>query len=115
MAAYADFDFYTNEYGGTVVTADNFKSLSIKASAIIDRITFGRATGTENVKMAVCAAVDALFAPGEGGRIQSENNDGYSVTYQTRTDAEISQSAICAARIFLPGCLTNRGCCDDND
>ena len=114
MAAYADYVFYTKTYGGGAVTEDEFKPLCIQASAVIDRITFGRATETEFVKMAVCAAVDALYDPGEGGRIQSENNDGFSVTYKSRADADKMRSAVTAARIFLPAELTNRGCYCDN-
>ena len=113
MAAYADFDFYTKEYGGTAVTAEKFKPLAIKASALVDRITFNRAesySNREEISLAVCAAVDSLFVPGNSGRELSENNDGYSVTYQSRTDAETEHSAVCAARLFLPNELTNRGC-----
>lgn len=110
MAVYADFDFYTTEYKGTVVSEEEFPSLAAKASALIDRITFGRATdGIWGVKMAVCAAVDTLYRPG-GGVISSENNDGYSVTYASGSQSGQEKAAIRAARSFLPPELTNRGC-----
>lgn len=110
MAAYADYYFYITEYNGTVVSKEEFPSLAAKASALIDRITFGRATGDVwGVKMAVCAAVDTLYRPG-GGVISSENNDGYSVTYASGSQSGQERAAIRAVRSFLPPELTNRGC-----
>ena len=110
MAAYADYEFYQNEYGGTKVPKTEFKSLSLKASALVDQITFHRAEGTNEVKMAVCAAVDSLYIPGDDGNIASETNDGYSVTYKARTEQEIKTATVNVIRTFLPKELTNRGC-----
>jgi len=110
MRAYADFLFYKNEYGGTRVAEADFRPLSLRCTALIDKITFQRATDTEEVKMAMCAAVDALYCPGADGGIASENNDGYSVTYRERGAAEAEREACVAIRSFLPKELTNRGC-----
>lgn len=110
MAAYADYAFYQNEYGGKKVSETEFKPLSLKASALVDQITFHRAEETNEVKMAVCAAVDSLSIPGDDGNIASENNDGYSVTYKAKTEQEIRTAAVNAIRDFLPKELTNRGC-----
>lgn len=109
MAAYADYLFYQNTYGGSLVPEGEFQSLAIRATALISRLTFGRALMTENVKLAVCAAVDSLYLPA-GGVIASENNDGYSVTYESQSESEREGAAVHAAKAFLPPELTNRGC-----
>lgn len=110
MAAYADYDFYTKEYGGLAVSKEEFMPLAARASAMVDKMTFGRATeGDWRVKMAVCAAADTLYRPG-GGVISSENNDGYSVTYASGSQSGQERAAIRAVRSFLPPELTNRGC-----
>lgn len=109
MKAYADFQFYKNMYGGTLVSEEEFCPLSIRCTALIDKITFQRATATEEVKMAMCAAMEALYCPAAGG-IASENNDGYSVTYREKSAKEALQEACAAIRSFLPKELTGRGC-----
>lgn len=110
MHAYTDFAFYKDSYGGTMVSEADFRPLSLRASALIDKITFQRATDTDAVKMAMCAAVEALHRPGEAGSIASENNDGYSVTYREKSAEEVTREAYAVIRSFLPPELTNRGC-----
>lgn len=64
--AYADYDYYATEYGGTAVSLDDFPFLSNKASAYIDAATMRRAksaTGEilDAVKMAMCALTDVFL------------------------------------------------------
>ena len=110
MRAYADFSFYKNEYGGTTVGEEAFRALSLQCTALINKITFQRATDTEEVKAAMCAAVDTLYCSGAHSGIAAENNDGYSVTYRDRTPEEAEREAYRVIRSFLPKELTNRGC-----
>ena len=55
--AYADFTYYTNTYFGTAIAASDFPRMALRASAVIDRITFQRAavevTYADKVKMAM--------------------------------------------------------------
>lgn len=108
MAVYTDYSFYQQEYGGTKVTEAEFKPLVRKASALAERMTFGRGTDMPEWKTAVCAAVDLLSE--ENGNLASENNDGYAVTYRTRTERETEEAVCRTIRLFLPEELTNRGC-----
>ncbi len=110
MKPYADFAYYQNEYGGRIVPEADFLPLALCCSALIDKITFQRATETEEVKLAMCAAVEALHALSAGGSIASENNDGYAVTYREKSEEEQVRAVLTAARLFLPPALTNRGC-----
>ena len=83
---YADYAYYSKEYGGTMQEAD-FKRLSRQASVYLDRATFERiAAGQpedvmEKVRDACCAVADACLTNEQGGGIAAETNDGISVTY----------------------------------
>lgn len=83
MKKLADFDYYVSEYGGTMLDSDSFNQLSLRASALVNAYTFGRATESslEAVKAAVCAVAEVIHRHEQYGNIKSENNDGYSVTY----------------------------------
>ena len=62
--AYADFTYYENTYLGTTIAEADFPRLALRASAVIDQITFGRAaTDTTNVnaiKNAMCAVAEEI-------------------------------------------------------
>lgn len=83
---YADYAYYTGEYGGAMPEAD-FKRLSRQASAYLGSVTFERIKSTlpksvmDKVKDACCAVADAYLLNEQGGGIASETNDGVSVTY----------------------------------
>lgn len=99
---YADFAYYSKEYGGTMPEAD-FKRLSRQASAFLDTVTFDRITAgqpeavMEKVKAACCAVADAYLLNEQGGGVASETNDGVSVTYVagvgSKTDTQRLQEA----------------------
>lgn len=84
--AYADYDYYTSVYGGTMPEAD-FNRLARQSSAYLDRVTFDRIdTGLPDnvmgrVKDACCALADAYLLNENGGGVASESNDGISVHY----------------------------------
>lgn len=67
--AYADFDFYTNDYHGDLLTAENAEKWLGRASDEVDCLTFDRLARAfpvverhvEKVKKAVCAIAEALF------------------------------------------------------
>lgn len=99
---YADFAYYSGEYGGTMPEAD-FKRLSRQASAFLDRVTFDRVAAgqpeavMEKVRAACCAVADAYLLNEQGGGVASETNDGVSVTYVagvgSKTDDQRLQEA----------------------
>ena len=89
MAAYADYDYYTNTYGGTALPADDFNRLIPRASVLLDQMTRGRAEAhadEDPIKMAACAVAEGLAVSEQtgGAEIASESNDGVSVAYATR-------------------------------
>lgn len=100
MTVYADYTFYSTQFLGTVITESAFPQLALRASAVIDQITFGRAaTDTENttaIKNAMCAVAEELNAQdavsGADG-IQSESQGQYSVSYFEHSSRSKSNQA----------------------
>jgi hypothetical protein len=102
MAAYADFEFYEDDFLGTAIAAVDFARLALRASAVIDQITFNRAaavitadtdeTTITAIMMATCAVAETLSQEdGSSGRVvQSERIGSHSVTY---ADARTTHSA----------------------
>ena len=102
---YADFTFYKNEYFG-LLTEEVFNRLSVRATAEINRLTFGRAAmATEGalhaVKLAQCAVVDELAHMEQGGEITSESNDGVSRSYAAGVSRSKAQRITDAAKVYL--------------
>lgn len=92
MAVYANYTFYTEQFMGTAIAQPDFDRLAMRASVLIDQVTFDRAAavvaaGTDTdtvdkVKMATCAVAEMLHKDeSEGGEIQSERVGNLSVTY----------------------------------
>lgn len=92
MAVYANYTFYTEQFRGTAIAQPDYDRLAMRASVLIDQVTFGRAVavvaaGTDTdtvdkIKMAVCAVAEMLHKDeSEGGEIQSEQVGNHSVTY----------------------------------
>ena len=128
--AYADYEFYTKNYHGTL-SEEDFDRVSQVSAAFIRRITFRRSDTCgemEEVRMAFCAACDVFSGwettrGGMGSRlVASENNDGYSVSYvQEGPSGQTGESllygkAYQAAALFLePTGLLYWGCDADDD
>jgi hypothetical protein len=86
--AYADYTYYTTTYLGVSIASADFARLALRASAVIDSITFQRAaTDTDNtdaISMACCAVAEEIQrveADGNADGIQSETIGQNSVTY----------------------------------
>lgn len=110
--AYTDFTYYSTSFLGTAIAESDFPRLALEASAVIDRITFGRAaTDTENttaIKNAMCAVAEELLNQrntGGADGIASESQGQYSVSYlanssRSKTNLEKLSNA---ARLWLDG------------
>lgn len=99
MPAYADFAFYGGNYLGAGLTTDTFPRLALRASEIIDQVTFGRTAAVvaagidletiEKVKLATCAAAEVIGTlEASGGAVSSERIGNYSVTYLSQKSDE---------------------------
>lgn len=104
---YADFQFYQTEYKGTRITSEEiFTECEREAETYLDFLTFRRIPKLTNVddllvndiKYAVCSMAEtyqsykASLQTAAAG-IQSENRDGYSVSYAQAKDADSQYNA----------------------
>ena len=102
MAAYADFIFYTDTYGGTAIASADFSTLAIRASHQIDFLTFDRAAEVisddddvdlvEAVQLATCAVAEVLYEIQNGAQtgIKSESVGSHAVTFVDGAKAALS-------------------------
>ncbi len=113
---YADYRFYLDDFQGSAISPQDWPALARRADAFIDAITYQRLHDgwpvTDAVKNACCAVAEeiqaqqkyaaALSAAAAG--IQSENNDGYSVTFGAYAESQAAYTAKLrdAADVYLP-------------
>lgn len=100
---YADFNYYSNEYLGTL-PKDSFNSLIIKASREIDKNINTRLTETktnnlpkeaqEQLKYTACALVDLIHKKEESDnkKLSSYSIDGVTKTFKMISDEEHKNS-----------------------
>lgn len=110
MAVYVDYEFYNATYLGTAIATGDFGRIALRASEIIDQLTFERAqTDTDNetaIKMANCAVCDVFYSieqsSGAGG-IQSERIGRNAITYGKNSSKQKSANDqyLEAARRYL--------------
>lgn len=102
---YADFEYYTGVYGGTLLTEQDFAAAEWDAENYIRYLTylngdiFADTAQADTIKGAVCAAADAYYMAvretAEGGNVKSESKDGLSVSFVVaRKDGETADDYI---------------------
>ena len=99
----ADLAFYNENYGGdSKIPASLFPLFERRAENELIFITGGKIKGKndECIKICICEMAEFLYACMENGGLKSENNDGYSVTYQER---DIKQELLRIAKVNLSG------------
>jgi len=97
----ADLVFYTENYGGdSKIPAVSFPLWEKRAEAQLMRLTGGKIKGKSDsrIKMCICEMAEFMYETGKTDGIRSENNDGYSVTYQER---DIKRELVKIAETYL--------------
>lgn len=105
MAAFIDLAYYTNTFKGVAIPSSTFYRYAERASEAVEFQTFERASAViaaltdtatiGKIKMATCAAAEALFhadqqASGASGTVTSERVGDHSVNYAVSADAGLS-------------------------
>ena len=92
-----EYSFYTGNYGGKNIPERDWTRVSLKAEQRLNSYTFGRLSGgwdgSEFVKLiscAVCEMSELIYTDEKRAGKASENNDGYSVSYETGKSLESS-------------------------
>jgi hypothetical protein len=110
MAVYADYTYYSTSFLGTAIAEAEFPALALKASAIIDQLTYGRAAvDTEyqtQIKNAMCAVAEEVYSieNSDGSEyITSESQGQYSVSFSQDAveSRNYTQRYFDAARLWL--------------
>ena len=112
MVTYADTAFYTDVYHGSLSGAELERSLR-RANAYIGALMLRSPFPIpDEVKYAVCEIADMYNTEDSRSGIVSENNDGYSVTYDKSLTAESKAYNIAVLYLANTG-LLYRGCTYD--
>lgn len=113
-----DYSFYVENFGGSQVPERAWLSLELKAEKRLEHFSFGRTAcdwqakdWEQNAKCAICEMAEAMQKREVRGNIVSENNDGYSVSYQTEQTEEEFESRLyqIASTYLMPSGLLYMG------
>lgn len=102
---YVDFTYYSDTYGGCLLTGDSFPSAAREAETYIRYLTylqgdiFADRAQADAIKGAACAAAEAYHRAtkeaAEGGNIRSESKDGLSMSFVvSRKDGETADDYV---------------------
>lgn len=109
--SYADYDYYKNSYGGSLITEDKFSFTAARASDIIDEATFSRLENSvpeefsEKVRVCCCELAESIYSytvrtgdsessGGASSGIASEKIGQYSVTYQSESEEQAKKLSL---------------------
>lgn len=118
--AYADFDYYSNDYKGTAIAEGDFPAVAERATDYIDYITRNRADGADvRVKKACCALAEAYKVITDAkkrlasGELESEKVGSWSVTYRSgaETAANAERELYAIATRYLSSYMYRGGNC----
>ena len=101
---YATYDYYAEQYYGTLIPDKYFQQAIKKASQYIDYFTFDRITEEDtemypSIPACACEMAEVIYkwtaSEIQSRQVKSENTDGYSVTYTTECmDGEIAEDVM---------------------
>lgn len=99
---YADYSYYSTEFGGTLIPEQAFAFRAARAAEYINRVTFDRInsefmetdeTAALKIKSCCCALAEADYNFNKNEGKASEKIGSYSVSY-TETDTEELKSEL---------------------
>ena len=112
---YASYQDYTGRFGGRAITDEaDFNRLALRADAVLDRLTFGRAARYRDregkLALACCAVTEKLYEQenlrgrAEGaGLVASESVGDYRVQFRRSDRAELATDLAALAELYLFG------------
>lgn len=121
MAAYADYTYYTDTFGGNLIPKETFDRSVKMAGRYIDWFTYGRinddnVNDIDGLKDCACDMAESIYkmlysssAQAGAGEKKSETIDGYSVSYVTaQKDGEdinvaLTRNLYALATLYLSG------------
>lgn len=108
---FLEYSFYSEIYKGKVKEED-FPTLEIKASGVLNYHTFNRISkATQNIKFAMCELIDLISKEEkkDGKEISSEKVGTYSVSYSDKNSKSLQNKQKDIIKRWLPPNLLYRG------
>lgn len=102
---YAEYEFYTEQFGGSIIPQTAFNRQAIRASRYLDQVTFNRIKEvTPDIQLATCEIAEAYYnaQEHEGKEIASESVGSQSVSY-VATVKSFEAKCYDLARLYLGG------------
>lgn len=105
-----NYAFYKNEYAGTVIPdEESFKQPVLKANIYLNQVLRKEPSKEELnlVQLCLCELSDLIYQDAavrnehSGKDVQSENTDGYSITYASREENSLDVSVYDTIRRYL--------------
>lgn len=96
------YEYYQESYGGSLITENRWKLLETKMRARLNRYTFNRLQKNQwltQAKTALCEMCECAYRYEKQDGKTSENNDGFSVTYDRSKSQDEMLHAI--AEVYL--------------
>lgn len=110
--AYADYDYYINNYKSSILSESDFNFLSERAAEFMDSVTFGRLKTQDctefddNIKKCNCELAEAVYKSDVQKKITSESIGEYSVSYAQQTaDSHKNQYQIVVKHLLNTGLM----------
>ena len=100
---YADYTFYTGQFGGSVIPQVAFNRWSNKASKFLDQVTFNRITTVnEDIQMACCEIAEIYYKADQtdGKEVSSESVGSHAISY-VETGKSLEAKCYDAAKLYL--------------
>lgn len=103
------YEFYKNSFGGSLIQENRWTSLEMKMSARINQYTFDRmeeGSWPVQAKTALCEMCDCAYRYDRRDGKTSENNDGYSVSYDTSKPLNVMLYEIAEVYLINTGLMS---------
>lgn len=100
---YADYNYYKNDFHGSLVPEECFERNALQATQYIDNVTFGRVGSdvTNAVRNACCALAEVYYSgsvsPRAASGVTSEKVGDYSVSYSAAENVSTQQKRLKSA------------------
>lgn len=111
------YEFYKESFGGSLIPENRWTSLEIKMSARLNQYTFDRmieGDWSAKAKTALCEMCDCAYRYDQRDGKTSENNDGYSVSYDMGKTLNVMLYEIAEVYLINTGLMSLAVDDDDN-
>lgn len=103
------YEYYKDSFGGSLIPENRWISLELKMSARLNQYTFDRMkedNWPEQAKTALCEMCDCAYKYERRDGKTSENNDGYSASYDMNKTLNVMLYEIAEVYLINTGLLS---------